>query len=284
MNFLDLLYSVILGIIQGITEWLPISSTGHLLLAQEFLKMNTTKDFMDMFNVVIQFGSILAVIVLYFHKLNPFSKKKTLHEKSETLHLWVKVLIAAIPGAVIGFLFDDIITGYLYNPLTIAIALILYGILFIVLESRHKKPQINTFPKMTYKVALLIGVFQVLAFIPGTSRSGSTILGAVVLGCSRYVAAEFSFFLAIPMMLGASGYKVLKFILGNGSFSASEWGILLIGTVVAFLVSLFAIKFLMNYIKKHDFKAFGWYRIALGVIVILYFAIFAADRLVSVVS
>ena len=284
MDFLDLLYSAILGVIQGITEWLPISSTGHLLLAQEFLNMNTTKDFMDMFNVVIQFGSILAVIVLYFHKLNPFSPKKTLREKSETLHLWVKVLIAAVPGAVIGFLFDDIITGYLYNPLTIAIALILYGILFIVLESRHKKPQISAFPQMTYKVALLIGVFQVLALIPGTSRSGSTILGAVVLGCSRYVAAEFSFFLAIPMMLGASGYNVLKFILGNGSFSANEWGILLVGTVVSFLVSLFAIKFLMNYIKKHDFKAFGWYRIALGVIVILYFALFAADRLVSVAA
>ncbi len=275
MSFFDWLQTIILGIVQGITEWLPISSTGHMILANEFFggvfSANGSKDFMDLFLVVIQFGSILAVLFLYFHKLNPFSPRKSQKEKKETFSLWGKVIVAAIPGGVIGFLFDDLISGYLYTPLVVAIALVVYGIAFIVIESMHKKPQIETLSQLTYRTAFLIGLFQVLALIPGTSRSGSTILGAVLLGTSRFVAAEFSFFLAIPMMIGASGYKILKYIMHGFSFGTVEWIILLVGMVVAFLVSVFAIKFLMGYIKKHDFKAFGWYRIILGIIVILYF-------------
>lgn len=274
MNIFDYLQAIILGIVQGITEWLPISSTGHMILVNEFLKMPVTqnfKDFMELFLVVVQFGSILAVLVLYFHKLNPFSSKKEAREKKETFSLWGKVIVAAIPGAIIGFLFDDLISDKLQTPLVVAIALIVYGIAFIVIESRNKKPKIKGLTQLSFKTAFLIGVFQVLALIPGTSRSGSTILGAVLLGTSRYVAAEFSFFLAIPMMVGASGYKILKFMLQGHSFTSGEWGILLVGMVVAFVVSVLAIKFLMGYIKKHDFKAFGWYRIILGIIVILYF-------------
>lgn len=272
MALLEFIKAVVFGIVQGITEWLPISSTGHMILLNQFMNLGT-KEFMDMFLVVIQFGSILAVVFLYFHKLNPFSPKKTSAEKRDTLSLWGKVLIACIPAGVIGLLFDDAIQGVFYNAPVVAGALIIYGILFIILENRKKTPGINNFNELSYPTALMIGIFQVLALIPGTSRSGSTILGAVFLGTSRFVAAEFSFFLAVPVMLGASGFKLLK---SGFAFSPMEWGILITGMVVAFAVSVVAIKFLMNYIKNHDFKAFGYYRIILGIIVILYFTLSGA--------
>ena len=262
MDFLELLKAVFFGIIQGITEWLPISSTGHMLLADEFMQLKeTTPGFINTFLVVIQFGSILAVIFMYFHKLNPFSPKKSLVQKKETFSLWGKVLVAVIPAA--------LIHEWLYNPTVIAIALIVYGVLFIVLELNKKKARVENFSQLTYQMALFIGVFQVLALIPGTSRSGATILGAIILGTSRYVAAEFSFFLAIPMMVGASGYELIK---SGLSYTGGEWAVMIVGTVVSFVVSVFAIKFLMSFIKKHDFKAFGYYRIVLGVVVLLYFA------------
>lgn len=268
---LELLKSLILGIVQGITEWLPVSSTGHMLLVDEFLHLNFSKDFTDMFFVVIQFGSILAVIVLYFDKLNPFSAKKSKAEKRDTWALWKKVIVGCIPAGVIGILFDDLIHDLLYGPVVIAIALIVYGVLFIVLESTHHTPTTSSLKELSFRKALLIGAFQTLSLVPGTSRSGSTILGAVFLGCSRPVAAEFSFFLAVPVMLGASGLKILKYGL---HYTAAQLGVLIVGMVTAFVVSLFVIRFLMNYIRKHDFKVFGWYRIVLGVIVLLYFALF----------
>lgn len=281
MNILEILKSVLQGIVQGITEWLPISSTGHMLLLDQFLHMTVSDDpvrnqaFFDLFKVVIQFGSILAVIVLYFHKLNPFSGKKSPLERTDTWKLWGKVLIASIPAGVIGIAFDDLIDGVLSSPYVIAATLIIYGLLFIVLESLHRKPKINSFGELNIPTVLLIGVCQMLALIPGTSRSGATILGAVALGCSRYVAAEFSFFMAIPAMVGGSGIKMLKFAMDYGlGFSGLELAVLLTGAIVAFLVSLLVIKFLMSFIKKHDFKPFGYYRIALGLLVILYFAVF----------
>ena len=276
--FLELLKAAFFGIVQGITEWLPISSTGHMILFEQFIHMNVSKDFWDMFLVVIQFGSILAVVLLYFHKLNPFSPKKSPVQKRDTWSLWGKVLVAVIPAAVIGLLFDDFITDKLYGYVTVAITLIVYGIAFIVVENmdRTKHPTIRNFEQLDYKTALFIGVFQILALIPGTSRSGSTIIGATLLGCSRYVATEFSFFLAVPVMLGASLLKIVKFFVKTGiGFTGMEIGILLIGMAVAFVVSVFAIKFLMGYIRKHDFKAFGYYRIALGIIVIIYAVMFA---------
>lgn len=266
---MEILKTIIIGIIQGITEWLPISSTGHMILADEFIKLNVSDAFREMFFVVIQFGSILAVLFLYFHKLNPLSPKKTSSEKRDTWNLWLKVLIAVIPAAVIGFFFDDMLDDLFYNPLTVAVALIVYGVLFIVIENRRKSPRINSINALDYKTAVLIGVFQILALIPGTSRSGSTILGAIILGTSRETAAEFSFFLAIPVMLGASLLKIAKFGL---SFSANELIILAVGVITAFVVSVLAIKFLVGYIRKHDFKAFGIYRIVLGILVLLYFA------------
>lgn len=266
---MEILKTIIIGIIQGITEWLPISSTGHMILADEFIKLNVSDAFREMFFVVIQFGSILAVLFLYFHKLNPLSPKKTSSEKRDTWNLWLKVLIAVIPAAVIGFFFDDMLDELFYNPLTVAVALIVYGVLFIVIENRRKSPRINSINALDYKTAVLIGVFQILALIPGTSRSGSTILGAIILGTSRETAAEFSFFLAIPVMLGASLLKIAKFGL---SFSANELIILAVGVITAFVVSVLAIKFLVGYIRKHDFKAFGIYRIVLGILVLLYFA------------
>ncbi len=274
MVFYEILKAVFLGIVQGITEWLPISSTGHMILVDQFLQLQVTPDFRDMFFVVIQFGSILAVIFLYFHKLNPFSPKKTALEKKETLSLWGKVIVGVIPAGIVGLLFNDQIHDLFYNYIDVAIALIVYGILFIVLENRNKNrtPKIQTLKDLTYGAAIMIGMFQILALIPGTSRSGSTILGAILLGCSRYVAAEYSFFLAVPIMLGASGLEMLKF---GFVLTGLEWGILLVGTIVAFLVSVLAIKFLMSYIKKHDFKAFGYYRIILGIIVLLYAFLFA---------
>ncbi len=270
MVIIEILKSIVFGIIQGITEWLPISSTGHLLLFNEFLNLDCSKDFLDMFKVVIQFGSILAVLVLYFHKLNPFSPKKTDMQKKDTWILWSKVIVGVIPAGVIGLIFEDIIDKYLSTPVIIALALIIYGVLFIVIESLNKTPKLNSLSELTYKTALLIGCFQVLALIPGTSRSGSTILGAVLIGTSRAVASEFSFFLAIPVMLGASVLKILGF---GFIFSPTEWAVLITGTVVSFVVSVFAIKFLMNFIRKHDFKAFGYYRIILGIIVLIYFGI-----------
>ena len=274
MIFIEILKSIIIGIVQGITEWLPISSTGHMILLNEFIKLNVTKEFMDMFLVVIQLGSILAVVYLYFHKLNPFSRKKNIIEKKETISLWIKVLIGSIPAAIIGFLFDDFIHEKLYSPLTVAITLIVYGVLFIIIESQNKRAKIKKFDELSYKTALLIGGFQVLALIPGTSRSGATIVGAIILGASRDVAAEFSFFLAVPVMFGASGYEILKYFLKSKNlFSFQEFSILIIGMAVAFIVSVFAIKFLMNYIKKHNFKVFGYYRIILGLIVIIYFSL-----------
>lgn len=282
MELIEILKVVILGIIQGITEWLPISSTGHMILADTFLQLQQPKDFMDMFYVVIQLGSILAVVVLYFNKLNPFSRAKSRAERLSTFQLWFKVIVAILPIGVIGLLVDDWVTEHFYTPTVIAIALIFYGILFILLEKRNHrvKPRIRNFEQLSYRTAVCIGILQLLAIIPGTSRSGSTILGAMLLSCSRFVATEFSFFMAIPVMFGASGYKILKFILKTGlaSITGFQWGLLLIGSLVAFVVSLFAIKFLMNFIRKHDFTAFGWYRIVLGIIVILFFgakAIFA---------
>lgn len=293
MEIIEIIKTIILGIIQGITEWLPISSTGHMILANEFLKLNVSDSFWEMFLVVIQFGSILAVVVLYFSKLNPFSithRRNYIKEhpnaksseklwaifKPETISLWLKVIVAVVPAGIIGVLFDDFLEEKLYNYITVAITLILYGILFILLENNPKTPKIKNFDAISYKTALLIGAFQVLALIPGTSRSGSTILGAVFLGCSRAVAAEFSFFLAVPVMLGASALKIGKYAMeqseaGLALFTSNEWITLILGMVVAFVVSLFAIKFLVNFVKKHDFKVFGYYRIVLGIIVIVYF-------------
>lgn len=275
-NLAEILKAVVIGVVQGITEWLPISSTGHMILLDEFIKLNVTKSFLDMLLVVVQLGSILAVLYLYFNKLNPLSKRKSEAEKKETFSLWGKVIVGCIPAAVVGFLLDDFIHEKLYSPVTVALMLILYGILFLIIENKNRQAPIDRLNKLGYKTALLIGVFQVLALVPGTSRSGATIIGASLLGASRSVAAEYSFFLAIPVMFGASGLKLLKYVLKVGmSFSITEIGILLSGVMVAFLVSIWAIKFLMSYIKEHDFKLFGYYRIALGIVVLLYFALFA---------
>ncbi len=267
---MEIIKAIIIGIIEGITEWLPISSTGHMIMAEEFIKMNMTDEFMEMFRVVIQLGAIMAVIVLYWNKLFPFSFQNGVSIKKDIFSLWIKVLAATLPAALIGLPFDDKIDEMFYNYITVAITLIVYGVLFIVMENRNKwkVSNINSFDRLNYRAVLLIGAFQVLALIPGTSRSGATILGAIMIGCSREIAAEFSFYLAIPVMFGASLLKLLKF---GFAFSQLELIILLTGMVVAFAVSVFAIRFLMGYIKKNDFKAFGYYRIVLGVIVVLYF-------------
>lgn len=276
MIIIETFKAILIGIIQGITEWLPISSTGHMILFDQFLKLNVTKEFLDLFLVLIQIGSILAVIYLYFEKLNPFSKKKDKIQKEQTFSLWGKVIVGCLPAAIIGFLFDDFIHEKCYNAFVVAAALIVYGVIFIVIENLNKKTSINSFDQLSYKMAFLIGVFQVLALIPGTSRSGATIVGAILLGTSRYIAAEYSFFLAIPVMFGAGGYKTLKYVIKYGfNFSMIDWSIMLFGKLVAFVVSVFAIKFLMSYIKKHDFKAFGYYRIVLGLIVLVYFLMFS---------
>ncbi len=272
---IELLKAAVLGVIQGITEWLPISSTGHMILADEFIKLlgGTDKAFVDLFLVVIQFGSILAVVTLYFRKLNPLSPKKSAADRRETWLMWAKVLAACVPAAIIGLLFDNAINTYLYNPWVVAAALIIYGVLFIVIENRRNPEKVSDIASMSFKTALIIGVFQVLALIPGTSRSGATILGAVILGASRTLAAEFSFFLAVPVMLGASALKIVKYLMDGGSLLGQNLGILLVGMAVAYIVSVAAIRFLMGYIRNHDFKAFGWYRIVLGVIVLVYFAL-----------
>ena len=277
MDILEIIKAIVLGIVQGITEWLPVSSTGHMILFDQFMNfMSQNKDFKDLFLVVILFGSILAVVTMYFHKLNPFSPKKSVQEKKDTWTMWWKVLVGCVPAAIIGLLFDDIIDTYLYKSFVVAAMLIIYGIAFIIIENRKKTPKIEDIGALSYKTAALIGVFQVLALVPGTSRSGATILGAVILGTSRYVAAEFSFFLAVPVMLGASGLKIFKYFMDFGMFGTQELYLLIIGMAVAYIVSVLAIKFLMEYIRKNDFKAFGYYRIVLGILIILYFAISGA--------
>ncbi len=272
MIFIELLKAAILGIVEGITEWLPISSTGHMILVEEFIKLNASAEFMEMFRVVIQLGAILAVVLLYFNKLNPFSRMKSMKEKRDTVNIWLKVIIGVIPAGVLGVLFDDWFDEHFYNYITVAITLIIYGILFIIIENKnkYKKPQISNFSQLSYLTAFGIGIFQILSLIPGTSRSGSTILGAILLGASRSIAAEYSFFMSIPIMFGASLLKLLKFGL---DFTGIELAILLTGMVIAFVVSVFAIRFLMKYIRNNDFKAFGWYRIILGILVLGFFLI-----------
>lgn len=271
---LEALKIIFLGIVEGITEWLPISSTGHLILVEEFVHLELSDAFVEMFNVVIQFGAILAVILLYFHKLNPFSPKKTEKQKLMTIQLWVKVVIATIPAMVFGLLFDDYVDEHFMNAYVVAAMLIIYGILFIIVEKKHEgvPPKAAKLSQLTIPMILAIGGFQVLAMIPGTSRSGATILGGLLIGASRSVAAEFTFFLAIPVMFGWSFLKMLKF---GFAFTGQEFFMLLLGCAVSFGVSVFAIKFLMKYIKNHDFKVFGYYRIVLGVIVLLYFGVTA---------
>lgn len=270
---IEILKTILIGIVEGITEWLPVSSTGHMILLEEFIRLKMTEEFMEMFNVVIQLGAIFAVIVLFFPKLWPFTTKEKGYLKKDTWMMWFKVIVAVLPAAVLGILFDDTLDALFYNYQTVAIMLIIYGVLFIVVENmnKRKRPKIRSIKDMSFKTAFLIGMFQVLSLIPGTSRSGATILGGILLGTSRYVASEFSFFLAIPVMFGASLLKMLKF---GFALTGAEITILLVGMVSAFVVSMLSIKFLMNYVKKHDFKVFGYYRIILGIIVLLYFLIF----------
>ncbi|MBO5523803.1 MAG: undecaprenyl-diphosphate phosphatase [Roseburia sp.] len=274
LSLIDILKVIFLGIVEGITEWLPISSTGHMLLVDEFLKMNMSDEFKEMFFVVIQLGAILAVVVLYWNRMFPFQfKDKTKPViRKDIFSLWFKVVVACIPGAVVTLLFDDYIEAHLHTPTVIALALIVYGIAFILIENWNKTrtPKVDTLADITYQTAFLIGLFQVLSIIPGTSRSGATIIGGLLIGVSRVAVAEFTFYLAVPVMLGLSLIKVLKF---GFVFSGAELITLGIGTVVAFVVSVLVIQFLMAYIKKHDFKVFGWYRIVLGALVLLVFAI-----------
>ena len=273
MGFVEILKAILLGVVEGLTEWLPISSTGHMILVDEFAKLNMSDAFIDMFLYVIQLGAILAVVYIYWHKLMPFSfRDKKIVIKKNTMLLWAKIVVGCLPGFVVYLLFDNIVDKLFMNPLTVAAMLILYGILFIVIENynKHRTPEIVKLPQISYKTALLIGAFQALSIIPGTSRSGATIIGGMILGTSRSVAAEFTFFMAVPVMFGISLLKLIKF---GFAFTGFEVVILLVGMVTAFITSILAIKFLMTYIKKHDFKVFGWYRIALGVIVIAYFLI-----------
>lgn len=274
MDIIELIKVIVLGVVEGITEWLPISSTGHMILVDEFIKLNVSAEFLEMFLVVIQLGAIFAVVVLYWQTLIPFDYKNNWKIKKDTFSMWFKIIAACIPAAIVGVLFDDQLNELFYNPLTVAIALIVFGILFIFIENynKGKKSKINSLNEITYNTALIIGIFQLIAAIfPGTSRSGATIVGALLIGVSRTVAAEFTFFLAVPVMFGASLLKLVKFGL---AFTAGELILLIIGMLVAFVVSMITIKFLMSYIKKHDFKVFGWYRIVLGIIVLLYFMIF----------
>ena len=275
MRFIEIVKAFVLGAVEGITEWLPVSSTGHMILFDEFLKLDVTPEFMELFLVVIQLGAILAVPTLFFHRLNPFSGKKTPEERKSTLSLWGKVIVGAIPAAVLGLLLDDLFDKYFYNYFVVALALIAYGILFIVVERFKKSSEyrVESAEELSYTDALKIGAFQMLSLIPGTSRSGSTILGGMLSGVSRTASAEFSFFMAIPIMLGASGLKILKFLLEGFTASGTEIALLLIGILVSYLVSLAVIKFLMDFVKRHSFAVFGVYRIALGAAVIGYFLI-----------
>ena len=277
MDFIEFLKVLVLGIVEGFTEWLPISSTGHMILVDEIIHLNVTDAFMSMFRVVIQLGAILAVVVLYFRRLNPFDPGKTRAQKVGTVKLWMKIVVACIPAAILGLLLDDWMDAHLYNGYVVAATLIIYGVLFIVLENHN---QYTDFPiqrtgQISYQTAFFIGLFQVLSLVPGTSRSGSTILGAMILGCSRGAAAEFSFFLGIPVMFGASFLKLVKYFLDGNSFTGPQIFYTVFGMLIAFLVSVYSIKFLMNYVRKNDFKFFGYYRIILGVIVLAYFGITA---------
>ena len=291
---IELLKAVLFGIVEGVTEWLPISSTGHLILLDEFITLNMSDEFKSMFDVVIQLGAILAVIVLFFHKLNPFAPSKSGEEKKQTWGLWFKVVAAIIPSGIVGVLFDDWMDAHLHNAVVVSIALIVYGIAFILVERRNtrgefqristkdgvtvarlKQNSVDNVYDITYRTALIIGLFQCLSLIPGTSRSGSTILGAILIGVGRSAGAEFSFFMAIPTMLGASAIKMLKFLLSGVSATGTEIGVLVVGCVVSFVVSLLVIKGLMQYVRSHSFSAFGVYRIVLGIVVLVYFALFA---------
>lgn len=279
---MDIIKSIILGIIEGITEWLPISSTGHLIIADEFIKLGMTDEFMEMFNVVIQLGAILAVVVIFWNKMWPFTADKTKGYnyitkgngliKKDVMDMWFKVIAAMLPAAIVGIPFDNYFEKHFHNWQVVSAALIAYGVLFIVIEkiNKNRKPKVNSIPELSYKTALLIGCFQALSLIPGTSRSGSTILGAIILGVSRVAGAEFSFFLAVPVMFGASLIKLLKF---GFTFTGMELAVLAVGTLTSFIVSVIAIKFLISYVRRHDFSLFGYYRMALGVIVIAYFLI-----------
>lgn len=271
----EIFKAILFGIVEGITEWLPISSTGHMILLDEFVKLKVSAEFYEMFQVVIQLGAIGAVIALFFHKLNPFSPKKDRAQKKRTWDLWFKVVVAVIPSAVLGLLLDDWMDEHLYNYIVVAIALIVYGVAFMYVEKRNKgkSPAIKRTAEIDYRTAILIGCFQCLSLIPGTSRSGSTILGGILLGVSRAAASEFSFFLAIPTMLGASALKLLKYLMEGLIPSGMEIAVLLVGCAVSFLVSLFVIRSLMEYVRKHNFSAFGVYRIVLGTLVLLYFAV-----------
>ena len=274
---MELLKAVLFGIVEGVTEWLPISSTGHLILLNEFITLNVSDAFRSMFDVVIQLGAILAVIVLFFHKLNPFSPTKSEGEKKQTWQLWFKVVAAIIPSGIVGVLFDDWMEAHFHNATVVSVALIVYGVAFILVERRNARrvggKTVEDVYAIDYKTALLIGCFQCLSLIPGTSRSGSTILGAILIGVGRSAGAEFSFFMAIPTMLGASAIKGLKFLLSGVSATGTEIGVLIVGCVVSFLVSLLVIRGLMEYVRKHSFSAFGVYRIILGVVVLVYFAL-----------
>lgn len=274
---MELLKAVLFGIVEGVTEWLPISSTGHLILLNEFITLNVSDEFRSMFDVVIQLGAILAVIVLFFHKLNPFSPQKTEGEKKQTWQLWFKVIAAIIPSGIVGVLFDDWMEAHFHNATVVSIALIVYGVAFILVERRNARrvggKTVEDVYAIDYKTALLIGCFQCLSLIPGTSRSGSTILGAILIGVGRSAGAEFSFFMAIPTMLGASAIKGLKFLLSGVAATGTEIGVLIVGCVVSFVVSLLVIRGLMEYVRKHSFSAFGVYRIILGVVVLVYFAL-----------
>jgi len=275
MFIFEILKAVLFGIVEGITEWLPVSSTGHLILLNEFINLKVSPEFQSMFDVVIQLGAILAVIVIFFQKLNPFDGRKSPARKKATWELWLKVCLAIIPSGIVGVLFDDWMDAHLHKGIPVAIALIVYGIAFILVERRNegRVPRIGKVWDIDYKTALLIGAFQCLSLVPGTSRSGSTILGAILLGVGRSAGSEFSFFMAIPTMLGASAIKLLKFLLSGAAFGFGEFVLLAVGTVVSFLVSLIAIRALMNYVRKHSFAAFGWYRIILGIIVLAVFAV-----------
>ena len=275
MNIIEWLRVIFLGIVEGITEWLPVSSTGHLILVDAFWKTSApevfTDSFTEMFDVVIQLGAILAVVTVFFYKLNPFSARKTKEQQHNTIELWKKVIIGCIPAGVIGVLFNDLIDKYLMNWLVVAIMLIVVGIAFIAIEMRNHKvrPSIVKFTQLSYKTAFIIGVFQLLALIPGTSRSGITIIGGMLFGCSRFIAAEYTFYLAIPVMFGASGLKLVKFLVKGGGFSPEQFFVVLLASIVSYGVSMIVIKFLMQYIKRHNFNSFALYRIALGIIVLI---------------
>ena len=272
---IEILKAILFGIVEGVTEWLPVSSTGHIILLDEFIRLNASEEFKSMFDVVIQLGAILAVIVLFFHKLNPFAPSKSAGEKKQTWDLWFKVIAAIIPSGLVGVLFDDWMDAHLHNGPVVAIALIVYGVAFILVERRNavKTMKVNDVHDIDLKTALLIGLFQCLSLVPGTSRSGSTILGAILIGVSRGAAAEFSFFMAIPTMVGASAIKALKFILSGAAITGNEIAVLIVGCLVSFVVSLLVIKGLMEYVRRHSFSAFGVYRIVLGIVVLAYFLI-----------